>query len=84
LVLYYLKNKLIILKRNWEKLDLNREWIKELIENIVSDRDELNARLSKIENLYCSFQKKLGRRFLTYLFGLGWKIPKFPPSIYWI
>ncbi len=68
-----LKNKLIILKKHWEKLDLNREWIKELIENIVSDRDELNEALSKIEQLPIVYQQN--GEFTT----LDSEISNFPP-----
>ncbi len=52
-----LKNKIVILLEYWEKLDLNREWIKELIEIIDSDRDELNEAVSDIKRLPIVYQQ---------------------------
>lgn len=52
-----LKNKLIILQEHWQKLDLNKEWIQELVKNIVSDKDELNEALSLIKQLNIVYQQ---------------------------
>lgn len=52
-----LKNKLLILQEHWQKLDLNKVWLQELVENIVSDKDELNEALKLIKQLNIVYQQ---------------------------
>jgi len=52
-----LKNKIVILLEYWEKLDLNKEWISELVQLIDSDRDELNRALDNIKQLPIVYQQ---------------------------
>ena len=52
-----LKNKLIILQEHWQKLDLNKVWLKELVKNIVSDKDELSEAFKLIKQLNIVYQQ---------------------------
>jgi len=46
-----LKNKMIILLEHWKKLDLNKEWIEELVKTIDGDSDEVTEALDEIKKL---------------------------------
>lgn len=52
-----LKNKLIIMQEHWQKLDLNKIWIQELVKNIVSNKDELVEALRLIKQLNIVYQQ---------------------------
>jgi len=68
-----LKNKIIILLKHWEKLDLNKKWIKEFVEIIDSDRDELSEALINIKQLPFVYQQN---EEFSYLDS---NISNFPP-----
>ena len=70
-----LKNKLIVLQEHWDKLDLNKEWLIELVKNIINDSDELTEALNKIKELKIVYQQN--KKFTN----LDTHISNFPPII---
>jgi len=52
-----LKNKMIILLEYWKKLDLNKEWIEELVKTIDGDSDEVTEALNEIKKLPFVYQQ---------------------------